>query len=228
MARAPAPLVVEEVLGVTEVIEPPALPVEATSTPLLPAENPEPTPTVAASSPSAAPTSTAAISAALAAPPAATSTAVPAATSTAAPATVPALASLAASTLTGMDGMVLAAHLEQRAAYGLSGLTVDATLTAVAQARAQDMVTKGYFSHVSPSGETAFTMLAARGYPVGVQGENVAQNSGKGAASVSTAMGGWLSSVSHRANILNPAFRRIGIGIVSVNGLNTFVVVFTD
>ena len=128
--------------------------------------------------------------------------------------------------LSGLAQQLFAAQNDARSLNGVAPLTVDAAVTAVAQARAQDMATRGYFSHTSPTGETAFTLLAAAGIGYKLAGENIGENNYPDDQSVTVAMTGFLSSSTHRANLLNPAFTRVGIGVVVAGDLKYFVIVF--
>ncbi|MCL6615503.1 MAG: sporulation protein, partial [Firmicutes bacterium] len=72
-----------------------------------------------------------------------------------------------------------------------------------------DMVTANYFGHNSPNFGSTFNLVRQWGIPYTYGGENLA-----GAANVATAHRMLMNSSGHRANILNPRFNRIGIGIV--------------
>ena len=122
---------------------------------------------------------------------------------------------------------MLAAHNAERASSGLAAFTLDGTLTQVARQRAQDMASKGYFAHTSPSGQTAFTLLNGAGYSYSLAGENLARNNYPDAQSVSVAMSGFMASANHRVNVLEVKFTRIGIGMaIGADGLRYFAVVF--
>lgn len=119
------------------------------------------------------------------------------------------------------------AHNVERANAGLGALQLDATLTQIARTRAQDMASKGYFSHTSPTGQTAFSLLTASGYSYSLAGENLARNNYPDGQSVSVAMTGFMNSPSHRENVLEPTFTRVGIGMaVGTDGLKYYAVVF--
>lgn len=99
----------------------------------------------------------------------------------------------------------------QRATQGLSALTMDAKLAEVAQAKAQDMHDNRYFSHTSPTYGSPFDMMRAFGVSYRTAGENIAM----GYPSAQAVMNGWMNSSGHRANILNSAYTRIGVGYVA-------------
>ncbi|MEK7602302.1 MAG: CAP domain-containing protein [Patescibacteria group bacterium] len=86
-------------------------------------------------------------------------------------------------------------------------LTVNPTLTAIAQAKANDMAEKGYFAHVSPEGNNPWYWFKQGGYLFTYAGENLAVDFSD-SADVEQA---WMKSPTHRANILNDNFTEVGI-----------------
>jgi uncharacterized protein YkwD len=106
---------------------------------------------------------------------------------------------------------------EQRAANGLGPLRAHRALQIAAQRYAGQMVHGRFFSHVSPTGSTLEQRIrqgtrylaGALRYEIG---ENIAW--GQGVLGHPRAIvAAWMASPGHRANILRPAFREIGIGI---------------
>lgn len=128
--------------------------------------------------------------------------------------------------LSGLEQEMFVAHNNERARAGLAPLVLDSDLVAIARHRANDMATKGYFSHTSPSGETIFTLLSARGIRTTRAAENIASNNAPESQAVAIAMSGFMSSAGHRANILG-AYVRIGVGVAQGGDMWYFVVVFT-
>lgn len=94
-----------------------------------------------------------------------------------------------------------------RAENGIDGLTRSPLLTAAAQAKADDMATKGYFSHVSPDGKDSWYWFKKSEYPFVYAGENLAVDFSD-SIDVERA---WMHSPAHRTNILNGHFTEIGI-----------------
>ena len=127
-----------------------------------------------------------------------------------------------------MENQLFAMHNQGRQSNGVSpALVLDGTLTAIARQRANDMAAKGYFSHTSPSGETAFTLLASYNYPYKIAGENIARNNYPDSQTVDTAFNGFMNSPGHRQNILEPRFTKVGIGVAKgADGMWYFAVVF--
>ena len=117
----------------------------------------------------------------------------------------------------------------RRSAAGLAPLQVSGALTGVARARSSDMLANNYFGHSSPSGQTWYSLLAGLGLTYSAGGENLARVSGDTASSVSLAIEALMASPTHRANILNPAYRIVGVGgAVQGDSLTILTSVFTD
>lgn len=112
---------------------------------------------------------------------------------------------------------------QERIAQGFAPLRVDQKLTLAAQNKAKDMLDKDYFSHTSPDGKDPWYWINKAGYDFIAAGENLAADFITSEATHSA----WLSSPSHRANILNPAFQDIGVACFSGNfqGKESIVVV---
>ncbi len=96
----------------------------------------------------------------------------------------------------------------ERRKAGLSALTLNAKLSQAAQNHTNDMVAKKYFAHTSPSGSTMVTRVKATGYVYSTIGENIAAGNGTAAGTMTQ----WMNSPGHRANILNPKFKELGVG----------------
>ncbi len=97
----------------------------------------------------------------------------------------------------------------ERAAAGLDPVRLDPELTAVGRAHSEEMFRLGYFAHRSPVTGEPGDRLDAAGVRYLASGENLAY-----APSVEVAHRGLMNSPGHRANILNPLFTRLGVGIV--------------
>lgn len=95
-----------------------------------------------------------------------------------------------------------------RAANGLSALPLDPALSAIARAKSEDMRDQGYFSHTSPTYGKPADMLTAFGYAFTSVGENIAHH-----ATVEKAQAAFLSSSSHRQNMMSSAWTKVGIGV---------------
>ncbi len=105
-------------------------------------------------------------------------------------------------------GAVLAATNRYRAQNGIRALNLDGELCRVAQAKADDMAAKGYFSHTSPTYGTPSEMLKSFGVAYNYMGENIA----KGYTDADSVLKAWMGSEGHKRNILNASFTKLGVG----------------
>jgi uncharacterized YkwD family protein len=130
-----------------------------------------------------------------------------ASTSTSAPRTTEQTTNTAQSSV---EQTILRLLNQERTQRGLAPLQLDSSLSSVARAKSQDMVSKRYFSHTSPTYGSPAQMLTRFGIRYNLYGENIAQG---GDATRIHAM--WMASAGHRANMLNAKFTHVGIGVVS-------------
>lgn len=96
---------------------------------------------------------------------------------------------------------------EDRSELALPELKTSPLLTAAAQAKADDMAKKGYFSHTTPEGYDSWHWFKQVGYDYRFAGENLAVNFSD-SADVEAA---WMASPTHRDNIISPRYTEIGI-----------------
>lgn len=122
------------------------------------------------------------------------------------------------------EGRMMTLVNRERTARGLAPLVVDQRLKILARNYAKDMFTRGYFSHYTPEGTSPFDRMANAGIVFTFAGENLAL-----APSTELAHQGLMGSEGHRANILSPNFRKVGIGAIDggIYGV-MFVQEFTD
>src|SRR5271157_312910 len=85
-------------------------------------------------------------------------------------------------------------------------------LAAVARAHSLDMLNQGYFAHEDPQGRSVAARVKAAGMEWQAVGENIAM-SGSVARAEAAFMNEPRFNKNHRANILNPDFTEVGIGI---------------
>lgn len=97
----------------------------------------------------------------------------------------------------------------ERATAGLAPLAPDPEMTEVARRHSADMFGRGYFSHNTPEGKTPFERMREGEVRFRTAGENLAL-----APTLQIAHTGLMNSPGHRANILEPRFGRLGIGIL--------------
>lgn len=98
---------------------------------------------------------------------------------------------------------------KERAKAGLGPLKADPEMARIARAHSKDMFARGYFAHLNPDGKNPFDRMRAANVHFIAAGENLAL-----AQTVEIAHTNLMNSPGHRANILNPAFGRLGIGIL--------------
>ncbi|OIK02239.1 sigma-70 family RNA polymerase sigma factor [Streptomyces monashensis] len=109
----------------------------------------------------------------------------------------------------GEVAQVIALVNQQRAAAGCSPVSENADLDQAAQGHSDDMAARNYFDHVSPDGTDPGQRITAAGYHWSAYGENIA----KGQSTPQAVMDAWMNSPGHRANILNCAFKELGVGV---------------
>ncbi|MET8291620.1 sigma-70 family RNA polymerase sigma factor [Streptomyces sp. NPDC005132] len=109
---------------------------------------------------------------------------------------------------------VVALVNKERATAGCGPLTEDAQLEKAAQAHSDDMAARNFFEHTNPDGADPGQRITAAGYRWSTYGENIAQ----GQQTPEAVMESWMNSPGHRANILNCAFKNIGVGVHKGSG----------
>lgn len=98
---------------------------------------------------------------------------------------------------------------EERRGAGLEELVLDEEMRDVAREHSRDMWERRYFAHENPDGENAVHRLLEGEVDFARAGENLALT-----RNVERAHEGLMDSPGHRRNILDPEFRRVGIGVI--------------
>lgn len=107
-----------------------------------------------------------------------------------------------------IEKLLLAATNAERVRYGRQPLEIDMKLVSTSRRHSAWMASSQVMQHGR--------------YPV-------AENIATGQASVAEALRSWMNSSGHRANILNPNYRRLGVaGYVSNNGRIYWTQQFTN
>ncbi|MCL4385105.1 MAG: DUF4214 domain-containing protein [Cyanobacteria bacterium] len=117
---------------------------------------------------------------------------------------------------------------QTRAKNGRRQLVINAELSSIARARSMDMLTRNYFSHITPDGKNIFMILNENGYSWQLAGENIFECSPAANGTETAIFNIWMSSSSHRDNILNGNFSQVGIGIIDISGIRTATMVFSN
>lgn len=105
----------------------------------------------------------------------------------------------------------------ERQAQNLAPLSENSALTAAAQAHADWMASSGCFGHVCPDEPVVGARVLQAGYQWSWWAENIAF----GYPTPEKVVDGWMNSPGHRANILNPNLREIGIGAI-LDGMRSY------
>jgi uncharacterized protein YkwD len=108
--------------------------------------------------------------------------------------------------LTRTESSLLTAMNEARRAHGLRPLRADGRLERAARGHSSEMLRSGAFYHGA---------FSARIRSVGVRSPKVGENLAWGVGALSQAraiVNTWLTSPGHRANLLRPGFRLVGVG----------------
>ena len=123
-----------------------------------------------------------------------------------------------------LEASVVARINTVRKDYGLRPLTVADRLANAADRHAESMAYASYFAHelFTPDRSTRWTLFGTwirwywpgPGYSSWSAGENLAW--GAPSLTSSGTVSRWMASYGHRANILDPRWRNIGIGAVQV------------
>ena len=101
---------------------------------------------------------------------------------------------------------------------GRGTLRYNAGLALAGRRHAGDMVRRRYFSHDSRSGDHFDDRIRRTGYLRGARSALVGENLGWGTGFLATPRAmvrQWMNSPGHRANILRPGFKEIGIAVVT-------------
>lgn len=111
----------------------------------------------------------------------------------------------------------------ERKKAGLSTLAVNSALANAAQQKAQDMLNKDYFAHISPSGVTPWFWMAKAGYEYEIAGENLAIDF----TEAEDVVAAWLASPTHKNNMLLSTYTQTGVAVATgefQGGTSTVVV----
>lgn len=111
---------------------------------------------------------------------------------------------------------LLAGTNAERASNGSGPLTINSKLNSAAQAKADDMINRDYWSHNTPDGEEPWVFFDNAGYEYTKAGENLAYGFSTSYATIQ----GWMNSPSHKANLLDSAFVDVGFGFTNGSNFN--------
>lgn len=122
-----------------------------------------------------------------------------------------------------MVAKILALVNRDRSAESLATLSLNPVLSNSALAKANDIISKDYFAHVSPDGKKPWDWIDRGQYAYALVGENLAMNF----TTAESAHRALMNSPSHKRNIMNKKYSDIGLAIVSgeIAGKKTNVLV---
>jgi hypothetical protein len=135
---------------------------------------------------------------------------------------VPMTAWLTPDLMTEQSQKIIALTNQLRTSLKVRILSENKQLTQAAYDKAEDMILNQYFAHVGPDKKTVASWLQTVGYNYTVAGENLAM----GFAGAEEVMTGWKNSKTHYANLIDPDYTEIGVGMASggYNGQETSLV----
>ena len=116
----------------------------------------------------------------------------------------------------------------ERSRSGLAPLQIDATLTAIARARCNDMATKNYFSHQQPDGKTFKNYLNDYQVQWVLGGEIIAKTNASASQTPGLVMSGWMNSGTHNSVIHTGSYQTIGIGEAVDGAGNRYITAIFD
>jgi len=111
-----------------------------------------------------------------------------------------------------------------RVQNGLPPLKENQLLNAIAQSRAEDMLAKQYFAHVSPTGQQASDIAQEVGYHYKIIAENIGSGNFYTNQKI---IDGWMQSPGHRNNILSSEVEDMGAAVLKgkFKGSETYIAV---
>lgn len=104
----------------------------------------------------------------------------------------------------------------QRSNFNRGSLTLNNKLNGAAQAKADDMVSRNYWSHNTPDGQEPWVFINRVNYDYQKAGENLAY----GFVSSSETINGWMNSPTHKENLLDSEFTEVGFGFANSDNFN--------
>lgn len=123
--------------------------------------------------------------------------------------------------MTDDEKKILTLINNEREKNNLEKLEIDKNLQNIARLKAEDIVKNNYFSHVSPTYGTPFEMLRNNNIQYKTASENIAGNN-----SLEDAVSSWMSSESHKRNILSNHYNYTGIAVVNSIAYGKIIVQF--
>jgi uncharacterized protein YkwD len=132
-------------------------------------------------------------------------------------------ATVTAQVVQNLNKQIIEVTNSKRLEKKLPQLKENKLLSLAAESRAKDMFDNNYWDHVSPDGREPWDFIKSVGYEYSYAGENLA----KGFSEANNTVNAWMSSPTHRDNLLNSNYEEIGVAVYSgrLNGRNTTIIV---
>lgn len=121
------------------------------------------------------------------------------------------------SNLARIRSSIVCLHNQIRAEHDLPALRENKRLRKAALGHSKDMVRDGFFEHTTPEGVTMVDRILKAKYVRDDEGWVLGENLAWGTGSLGTprgAVAAWMDSPGHRANLLKPGYREMGVGVV--------------
>lgn len=98
---------------------------------------------------------------------------------------------------------------KERFSQGLNVVAENSLLSGAAREKINNMIEKNYFAHTSPGGLSPWHWIEKSGYDYQYAGENLAINF----TNTEDQHKAWMTSATHRKNILNSGYKEIGVAV---------------
>ena len=122
--------------------------------------------------------------------------------------------------LMGVEEAVFAMTNDLRRRNGLPVFLKDECCRDAARGHSADMFTRNYFSHTDPEGRSVQARMPANP-AIRLWGENIWTGRGYDPRQIQylaqKIMDSWMNSPGHRANILDPGYTHLGVGVMAKN-----------
>ena len=119
---------------------------------------------------------------------------------------------LAYATSTSLNGLLQDTNTA-RSQNDQPSLSLNPQLDSAAQAKANDMAKRDYWSHNTPDGQEPWVFVTNANYNYQKLGENLAT----GFANDQSVISAWLASPAHRENLLDPNYLNVGFGFANIS-----------
>jgi hypothetical protein len=112
---------------------------------------------------------------------------------------------------------------QKRVENGLAPLNYSDQLSNAALFKGNDMLAKNYWAHIAPDGTEPWKFFLDAGYRYKYAGENLARDF----SNAESAIEAWMTSPTHKENLLSPRYTEIGVAVVEgdLGGVEATIIV---